>query len=134
MSWRNPDRGTVLIATLAVVDDQGDVRTAVLDVIALGIGGIRERDVLDATGVPASFAAKTPELDGMTVQQVVLSIAYPTGAFEITGPIVFNGDIGHVAWAPVLIALADPAPVGDPMVDPAFVVARRHAPNPSVSP
>jgi hypothetical protein len=134
MSWLNPDRGTVLIATLGVVGPDGAGQSAAIDVIGLGIGGIRERDVLDATGVPASFADKLPELDGMSVQQVVLSIAYPNGAFEVTAPIAFNGDVGNVAWAPVLLALADPAPVGDPMVDPAFVVARRHAPNPSVTP
>lgn len=134
MSWRNPDRGTVLIATLILTDAAGEVQTATLDVIDLGIGGIRERDLLDATGVPASFADTVPELDGMRVREVRLSIAYPSGAFEVTEPISLEGEIGHVAWAPVLIALADPAPSGDPLADPAFVLARRHAPNPSVSP
>lgn len=127
-------RGTVFVVTVWFSDSTGQGQRLPIEPGALGIGGIRERDFLDLSGNPMPFAPAVPELDGAQVQQVALSIAYPNGGFEITPPVAFNGDTGFVVWAGPVMALADPAPIGDPMVDPVYVVGRRHTPNPTMAP
>lgn len=134
MSRLDPTRGTVFVVTVWYADASGAAQRLPLEAPALGIGGIRERDFLDLSGNPMSFGATVPEMDGAQVQQVVLSIAYPNGGFEIAQAIPFNGDTGFVVWSGLVMALADPAPIADPLVDPVYVVGRRHTPNPTMSP
>jgi hypothetical protein len=134
MSRLDATRGTVFVVTVWYSDAAGNSQRLPIEAAALGIGGIRERDFLDLSGNPMPFGIAVPEMDGAQVQQVVLSIAYPNGGFEITPPVPFNGDTGFVVWAGPVMALADPAPIGDPMVDPVFVVGRRHTPNPTMAP
>ena len=134
MSRLDATRGTVFVVTVWYVDTAGSVQRLPIEAPALGIGGIRERDFLDLSGNPMPFASAVPEMDGAQVQQVVLSVAYPNGGFEITPAVSFNGDTGFVVWAGPVMQLADPSPIADPMVDPVYVVGRRHTPNPTMSP
>jgi hypothetical protein len=134
MSRLDSARGTVFVVTIWYADAGGAVRRLAIEAPALGIGGVRERDFLDLAGRAMPFAPTVPEMDGAQVQQVVLSIAYPNGGFEITPVLAFNGDTGFVVWSGPVLALADPAPIGDPLVDPVYVVGRRHTPNPTMTP
>lgn len=134
MSRLDATRGTVFVVTVWYADVAGNPQRLPVEPGALGIGGIRERDFLDLSGNPMPFGAAVPEMDGAQVQQVVLSIAYPNGGFEITQAVPFNGDTGFVVWSGPVMALADPAPIADPLVDPVYVVGRRHTPNPTMSP
>lgn len=134
MSRLDATRGTVFVVTVWYADPAGNPQRLPLEVGALGVGGIRERDFLDLSGNPMPFAPAVPDMDGATVQQVALSIAYPNGGFEITQPVSFSGDTGFVVWAGPVMQLGDPAPIGDPMVDPVYLVGRRHTPNPTMSP
>ncbi len=134
MSRLDATRGTVFVVTVWYADAAGNPQRLPIEAGALGIGGIRERDFLDLSGNPMPFGHAVGDMDGAQVQQVVLSIAYPNGGFEITAPLSFNGDTGYVVWAGPVLQLADPAPIGDPLVDPVYVVGRRHAPNPTMTP
>ncbi len=126
-------RGTVFVVTVFFHTNDG-LQTLHFEPEALGIAGVRATDFLAQDGSSLSFAPLVPELAGKEIESVVLSIAYPNGAFEITGRINLSGDCGFVAWEGPVMTLADPSPVGDPMVDPVFVVGRRHVPTPMASP
>lgn len=134
MTRLDSTRGTVLIVTVGYLDPAGVYHRKPLEVGPLTIGGLRERDFLGPDGSPIPFGQVIPEMEGAQVQDAVLSIAYPNGAFEVTQPLSLAGEVGFVAWTGPAMALADPAPLGDPLIDPAFVLGRRHTPNPSISP
>jgi hypothetical protein len=134
MTRLDSTRGTVLVATVGFVDPSGSYRKLPIDVAPLGIAGLRERDFLAPDGSSIAFGQLVTDMDGAQLQDAVLSIAYPTGAFEITPALSFSGEVGFVVWSGPAMALADPGPIGDPMIDPVFIVGRRHTPNPSISP